>query len=77
MHNCFGIKIVKDEFSVLIEKSISDIESIAGPIVAEGVKRVREGKVSIEPGHDGEYGKIKIFTSAEDRAGADTQESLF
>ena len=33
--------------------------------IVEGIKRVREGKVHISPGFDGEYGKIKIFNDDE------------
>jgi len=53
------------EFYILREAPLDDIAHKAGPIVAEGVRRLREGRVQIEPGFDGEYGKIKIFEQGE------------
>ncbi len=50
-----------DELSVLIEASEPDIAAVAGERVAEGVCRVRRGDISIEPGYDGEYGKISVW----------------
>ncbi len=64
------------EFHVLNDASMGEIELVAGPIIAEGVKRAREGAVQIEPGSDGEYGKIKIFSSDKERIAADSQTSL-
>jgi uncharacterized protein (TIGR00375 family) len=42
--------------------------------VAEGVLRVREGKVKLKAGFDGEYGKVSIF--AEDEANRLNEEQL-
>ncbi len=53
------------EFSVLMDAEIEMIKNTAGEIVAEGIKRVRDGKVNISPGYDGEYGKISIFEPLE------------
>jgi uncharacterized protein (TIGR00375 family) len=53
------------EFTVLRDVPIADIERAAGPLPAEAVRRMRSGQVHIEPGYDGEYGKIRIFDDSE------------
>ena len=47
------------------------------PRVAEGVLRVRKGKVNIKPGFDGEYGKISIFGEEDKPEKNEQQLSLF
>lgn len=59
------IKNLGNEFKILLEASRQDIEKAGNNAIAEGVIRVREGKVFIEPGYDGIYGKIKIFQENE------------
>ncbi|MCK5237771.1 MAG: DNA helicase UvrD [Deltaproteobacteria bacterium] len=53
------------EFNVLLDMEVKEIEAIAGEKIAEAVRRVRSGEISIVPGFDGEFGKIKIFGTAE------------
>lgn len=53
------------EFSVLIDASYGEIAKFSNERIAEAVKRVRESKVNIRPGYDGEYGKISIFGEKE------------
>jgi len=44
-----------------------ELETVTLPEIAEGIIRVREGKVYIEPGYDGIYGKIRIFSKGEQK----------
>jgi len=61
------IEKFENEFNVLINVQISDLEVVTLPEISEGIMRVREGKVFIEPGYDGVYGKIRIFQSGEEK----------
>lgn len=70
------VKNFGSELKILLETDEKELKSVAEPLVAEGVKRAREGKIDIRPGFDGEYGKIKIFGEKE-RAEIKKQNTLF
>ncbi len=53
------------ELFILRQAPLSDIKQEAGVLIAEGISRLRSGKVEIQPGYDGEYGKIKLLDKAE------------
>ncbi len=53
------------EFSILLDMGADELSSLAGQKVATAIKKVRDGDLSITPGFDGEFGKIKIFGKAE------------
>ena len=65
-----------NEFKILLGASRQDLESATSPEIAEGIERVREGKVFIEPGYDGVYGKVRIFSKGE-KANLSKQKTLF
>ncbi|MBF0531346.1 MAG: hypothetical protein HQK55_19170, partial [Deltaproteobacteria bacterium] len=56
------------EIKILLETPLPDIRSCAGEAVAEGIGRMRAGKVVIAPGYDGEFGTIHIFSDEERKA---------
>lgn len=53
------------EAEILRLRDFDDIARAGNERIAEGVKRLREGKVVKTAGYDGEYGKISLFTSEE------------
>jgi DNA helicase-2/ATP-dependent DNA helicase PcrA len=55
------------EYEILLDLSESEIVSISASEIATAVMRVREGKVQVEGGYDGVFGKIHIFSDEERR----------
>ena len=70
------IEAFHSEFNILLDVPFEELEGVAFGQVVEGIKRVREGKVNISPGFDGEYGKVRIFSEVEKRE-AIRQKTLF
>jgi uncharacterized protein (TIGR00375 family) len=65
------------EFEVLAKVPEEDLRKSISPRIAEGIIRVRQGKVKLLAGYDGEYGKIEIFGQDEDKNKGEEQLSLF
>ena len=65
------------EFNILLKVPQEELVQGMNPKIAEAICRVRQGRVKVEPGYDGEYGKISIFGSDEINAGKEEQTSLF
>lgn len=49
------------EINILLKTSLLEIEKKFGEKIAEGIAKVRRGDILIDPGYDGEYGKVKIW----------------
>lgn len=62
------------EFDILLKLSSSILKKALPERIYTGIMNVREGKVSVEPGYDGVYGKIDIFKNEEKKL---KQMSLF
>ena len=65
-----------NEFKILMEVPFSELATATLPEIAEGIIRVREGEVQIEPGYDGVFGKIRIFSKGEQKS-LSRQATLF
>lgn len=66
-----SIKIVIDEHNnstmflgtereIMLRRKPEEIERAGGVKLKEAVLRVREGKILIKPGFDGQFGEVKI-----------------
>jgi uncharacterized protein (TIGR00375 family) len=65
------------EFHVLLNASEEELRKATTAPIAESIIRVREGRVSIEPGYDGEYGKVHFAEGAPAAAAGEQQMTLF
>ena len=69
------IQRLGSEFDILFKIPDEELLKKLPPAIARGIINVRQGKVNILPGYDGEYGKIQIINQ-EDKEG-EKQLTLF
>jgi uncharacterized protein (TIGR00375 family) len=50
------------EFEILLNVSIETLKSSVQDRIAQGIDRMRRGDVIINPGYDGEFGTVRLFT---------------
>jgi len=55
------------EFDVLLKVDLEELKEVFPEKLVEAIKRVREGKVFVKPGYDGEYGVVKVFGENEEK----------
>jgi len=70
------IEKLGSEFNILLDAPRETLEGATLPEIAEGIMRVREGKVFKEAGYDGVYGKIRVFSKEEEKK-TTHQDTLF
>ena len=64
-----------NEFTVLLDADLDEMKKVVDLEIAQGIERARKGDLIIEPGYDGEYGKIRLFK--EEKETVKPQDQLF
>ncbi len=59
------IRLGGNEFNVLLDAPLTDLTQWMPQDLAQGIIRVREGKLTVSPGYDGNYGSVSIFSAAD------------
>lgn len=62
------------ELNILMNLSYAELKKITLPEIVEGIRRMRENELKIEPGFDGQYGRVTIFSPEEKK---ERQSKLF
>ena len=70
------------EFDILLDRGGKELQAlgggaVSGELLAAAVGRMREGRVSIVPGYDGEYGRVRAFAPGEKLELGRAGEELF
>ncbi len=65
------------EFEALFNAPGETLRSVTSQRIADGILRMRARQVVIEPGYDGEYGKVRLFTEQISQAAGEQQMTLF
>jgi uncharacterized protein (TIGR00375 family) len=55
------LKKLGNEFYILINAKLPEIEKAGSKEIADAIDRVRRGDIFVQPGYDGEFGVIKVF----------------
>ncbi len=69
------INAMGTEYSVLLDAPREELLKVTSSAVTEGIIAVREGRIAVDPGYDGEYGKLSIAMTLSRQPV--NQESLF
>ncbi|MBI4359947.1 MAG: hypothetical protein HY564_02550 [Candidatus Jacksonbacteria bacterium] len=67
----------KNEYAILMEVSIDELLDLTLPEIAEGIQRVRDGRIHIEPGYDGVYGTVRVYNDTDRAKFRGAQAAMF
>jgi PHP family Zn ribbon phosphoesterase len=62
------------ELGILMDLDLKLLENSVDKRIVEGIQRVREGRIYIKPGFDGQYGEVRVF--GEDEVGGQKRLGL-
>lgn len=62
------LRRIGPEMFILRKAPLEEIETAAGPVVSEAIRRLRAGQVHAVGGYDGEYGVIRVYEEGEAQA---------
>jgi len=65
------------EFGVLLKTSEEELRRAAPARIVDGIIHMRQGQVTVDPGYDGEYGKVHLFGEAQPLVPNEQQMTLF
>ncbi len=71
------LKSAENELAILLKLPLEDIAAFAEEEIVYGIKRVRNGELTIQPGFDGVYGKVAVFKESERNGEQVNQQKLF
>ena len=75
------IKQLGNELEILSEVNLTDIAKAGGEKLSLAIAKVRSGNIFVDPGFDGQFGKVKIWPTQTDikknTVSQNIQETLF
>jgi DNA helicase II / ATP-dependent DNA helicase PcrA len=60
-----AVQALGPELDILLDRSCDEIQAAGIPLLAEAVSRMRNKHIHVEPGFDGQFGKVHVFSAGE------------
>lgn len=65
-----------NEFRVLLDLDKQELYKIMPAVLAEGILKMRDNSIKINPGFDGQYGTVEIFSATEKKTAKDNKQTV-